>query len=114
MTLLRQRMLDALVLRGMAIRTQEAYIEAVARLAAHYGRGPDTLTAEEVQHYLLHLLHHLDEFWRVLRVQRPAAHSDVMSCDFHHVTCCSFGNASVATGVGGSVGRSGFSISATS
>jgi len=49
-------MLDALVLRGMAIRTQEAYIEAVARLAAHYGRGPDTLTAEEVQHYLLHLL----------------------------------------------------------
>jgi hypothetical protein len=33
MTLLRQRMLDALVLRGMADRTQEAYIDAVARLA---------------------------------------------------------------------------------
>ena len=56
MTLLRQRMLDALVLRGMADRTQEAYIDAVARLAGHYGRGPDTLTADEVQHYLLHLL----------------------------------------------------------
>ena len=56
MTPLRQRMLDALVLRGMALRTQEAYIEAVARLARHYGRSPETLTADEVQHYLLHLL----------------------------------------------------------
>lgn len=56
MTLLRQRMLDALVVRGMAIRTQEAYIDAVARLARHYRRSPDTLTADEVQHYLLHLL----------------------------------------------------------
>jgi len=56
MTLLRQRMLDALVLRGMATRTQEAYIDAVARLARHYRRSPDTLTADEVQHYLLYLL----------------------------------------------------------
>ncbi len=56
MTPLRQRMLDALILRGMADRTQESYIEAVARLARHYGRGPDKLTAEEVQQYLLHLL----------------------------------------------------------
>jgi integrase/recombinase XerD len=56
MTLLRQRMLDALVLRGMATRTQEAYIDAVARLARHYRRSPDTLSADEVQSYLLHLL----------------------------------------------------------
>ena len=56
MTPLRQRMLDALVLRGMAERTQEAYIGAVARLARHYRRSPDTLSAEEVQRYLLHLL----------------------------------------------------------
>ena len=33
MTPLRQRMLDALELRGMAARTREAYIDAVARLA---------------------------------------------------------------------------------
>ena len=56
MTPLRQRMLDALVLRGMAERTQEAYVDAVARLARHYGRSPDRLDAEEVRHYLLHLL----------------------------------------------------------
>jgi site-specific recombinase XerD len=49
-------MLDALVLRGMAARTQEAYIGAVAGLARHYRRSPDTLSADEVQHYLLHLL----------------------------------------------------------
>ena len=53
---LRQRMLDALVLRGMATRTQEAYIDAVARLARHYRRSPDALSADEVQEYLLHLL----------------------------------------------------------
>lgn len=57
MTPLRQRMLDARELRelrGMAARICEAYIEAVARLARHYGRSSDALGAEEVQQYLLH------------------------------------------------------------
>jgi integrase/recombinase XerD len=56
MTPLRMKMLDALMLRGMAGRTQEAYIDAVARLARHYRRGPERLSAQEVQQYLLHLL----------------------------------------------------------
>jgi len=56
MTPLRQRMLDALVLRGMAVRTQETYIDAVSGLARHYRRSPDRLDAEQVQRYLLHLL----------------------------------------------------------
>jgi integrase/recombinase XerD len=56
MTPLRQHLLDALLLRGMAERTQRSYIEAVGRLARHYGRGPDKLSSEEVQGYLLHLL----------------------------------------------------------
>jgi site-specific recombinase XerD len=56
MTPLRQRMLDALELRGMAARTQESYIDAVARLARYYKRSPAALSAEEVQGYLLHLL----------------------------------------------------------
>ena len=56
MTPLRQRMLDALVLRGKAVRTQEAYIDAVVRMSGHFGRSPDTLTSQEVQQYLLHLL----------------------------------------------------------
>ena len=56
MTPLRQRMLDALELRGMAVRTRESYIDAVARLARHYKRSPDQLSAGDVQAYLLHLL----------------------------------------------------------
>ncbi len=57
MTPLRQRMLDALVLRGMAERTQESYIGAVGLLARHYMRSPDTLSAQQVQDYLLHPHH---------------------------------------------------------
>jgi site-specific recombinase XerD len=56
MTPLRQRMLDALELRAMAVRTREAYIDAVAKLARHYKRSPDQLSADEVQAYLLYLL----------------------------------------------------------
>ena len=56
MTPLRQRMLDALVVRGKAVRTQEAYIDAVARLAGHFRRSPDDLSCTDVQQYLLHLL----------------------------------------------------------
>jgi site-specific recombinase XerD len=56
MTPLRQRMLDAMVQRGFAVRTQESYVEAIARMAKHYHRDPAHLDAEEVQAYLLHLL----------------------------------------------------------
>lgn len=56
MSPLRQRMLDALQLRGMAKRTQEAYIDAVARLARHYRCSPGKLDSQQVQTYLLHLL----------------------------------------------------------
>ena len=56
MTELRRRMIDAMLLRGFAPRTQEAYCDAVIALAKHYDRSPDTLSAEELQNYLLHLI----------------------------------------------------------
>ena len=56
MTPLRQRMLDAMVLRGLAARTQESYLCNVEQLARHYHRSPDCLSDEQVQAYLLHLL----------------------------------------------------------
>ncbi len=56
MTPLRQRMLDAMIVRGLAQRTQECYVEAVARLARHYHRSPDLLNPAEVEAYLLHLV----------------------------------------------------------
>jgi len=39
-TPLRQSMVDALVTRGFAARTQESYVEAIARMARHYHRSP--------------------------------------------------------------------------
>lgn len=56
MTTLRQRMDDAMVLRGFALRTRESYLAAVTALAKHYHRSPDLLSSEEVQAYLLHLI----------------------------------------------------------
>lgn len=53
---LRQQMTDAMLLRGMAARTQELYLAAVAALAKHYRRPPDTLTTDELQAYLLFLI----------------------------------------------------------
>ena len=55
MTPLRQRMLDAMQLRGLAARTVEAYIHAMVGLTKHYRRSPDTLSADEVQQYMVHL-----------------------------------------------------------
>jgi site-specific recombinase XerD len=56
MTELRQRMDDAMVLRGFALRTGETYLACVAGLAKHYHCSPDRLTAEQTQSYLLHLI----------------------------------------------------------
>jgi integrase/recombinase XerD len=56
MTPLRQQMSEAMVLRGLALRTQEAYLAAVVALAKFYRRPPDTLTSEQLQAYLLHLI----------------------------------------------------------
>jgi integrase/recombinase XerD len=56
MTELRQRMDNAMLLRGMAERTRESYLAAVTRLARHYHRPPDQLSPEEVQAYLVHML----------------------------------------------------------
>jgi len=55
MTPLRQRMLSAMIQRGFALRTQESYVEAVARMAKYYWRDPALLSATEVQEYLLYL-----------------------------------------------------------
>ena len=56
MTPLRQRMIDAMVLRGFAARTQETYLTAVGQLARHHHRSPELLSDEQIQGYLLHLL----------------------------------------------------------
>ena len=56
MTPLRQRMLDAMIQRGFAQRTQSSYIDAIHRLAKHYRRDPTLYTAAEIEAYLLHMV----------------------------------------------------------
>ncbi len=55
MTPLRQRMLEDLQLRGLAAKTQEAYLRAVQQLAGHYHKSPDLITEEELRLYFLYL-----------------------------------------------------------
>ncbi len=54
MSPLRQQMIDAMVLRGLARRTQQAYLSVVAQLAAHYHCSPDRLDGAQVKAWLLH------------------------------------------------------------
>jgi site-specific recombinase XerD len=49
-------MLDAMLQRGFAKRTQESYVDAIYRMAKYYRRDPATYTAAEVQAYLLHMV----------------------------------------------------------
>lgn len=55
MSPLREQMVDAMQVRGLASRTQKAYVAAVAALARHYGCSPETLEAAQVRNYLLYL-----------------------------------------------------------
>jgi integrase/recombinase XerD len=55
MTLLRQRMIEDLQLRGLSERTQEMYVRAVRQLAEHYHKSPDRITEDELRQYFLSL-----------------------------------------------------------
>jgi integrase/recombinase XerD len=55
MTTLRQQFIRELVIRGMAPKTQDAYVRAVRNLATHYNKGPNLVTDDEVKDYLVHL-----------------------------------------------------------
>jgi len=51
----RARMIDDMILAGLAEETRKVYVRAVRQLAAHYHRSPDLLSEEEVRNYLLGL-----------------------------------------------------------
>lgn len=56
MTELRNRMDEAMVLRGFSPRTRGSYVACVKALAKHYWQPPDALDGPKVQAYLLHLI----------------------------------------------------------
>jgi site-specific recombinase XerD len=49
-------MIEDMQLRGLAERTQEAYVAAVRQLAEHYGKSPDQISDEELRQYFLYLI----------------------------------------------------------
>lgn len=55
MTVLRQRMIEDMQLRGLAPKTQDAYVRAVRQLAEYYAKSPDHITEEELRQYFLYL-----------------------------------------------------------
>ena len=47
MTPLRQRLIEKLRLKNYSVRTQQAYVAAVAHFARHFGRSPDQLSVRK-------------------------------------------------------------------
>ena len=68
MTELRRRMDEAMIVRGMADRTREAYLWAVTGLAKGYHRPPDEISDAEVQAYLLHLIRDRQRSWSTCNI----------------------------------------------
>lgn len=63
MTPLRQRMIEALELRGLTPKTVRIYVDCVARFARHFGKSPEKLGPEDVRTYLLYLIHERKVAW---------------------------------------------------
>ena len=63
MTELRRRMDDDMLTRGLADRTRESYLWAVAGLARFYHRSPDQISDDEIQGYLVHLIRDRQRAW---------------------------------------------------
>ena len=56
MTPLREKMIDAMRLRGFSPRTHESYLSAVSQLARYYHQPPDRLTTDQLQAFFLYLV----------------------------------------------------------
>lgn len=55
MTALRKQMLEDMQLRGFSPATQDSSVRGVQRLAKHYHKSPDLISAEELRQYFLHM-----------------------------------------------------------
>lgn len=53
-TLLRQRMQQDMLMRGLGPHTQQDYLRHVRRFAAFLGRPPDSATVEDLRRFQLH------------------------------------------------------------
>lgn len=55
MSQLRQRMVEEMQLRRLAVRTQKSDLEAVTKLVRYVGKPPEEITSEEMRRYFLYL-----------------------------------------------------------
>lgn len=55
MTLLRQQLMQEMVLRGFSPKTQEVYTGAIYHLAKFYRQSPDQLSDQQLRDYVFHL-----------------------------------------------------------
>ena len=55
MSTLRQKMIEDMQLKGLAVRTQEAYVNAVLQLSRRFKKSPDCIEEEELREYFLYL-----------------------------------------------------------
>jgi site-specific recombinase XerD len=55
MSALRQKMIEDMQLKGLALRTQEAYVNAVLQLSRRFKKSPDSIAEEELREYFLYL-----------------------------------------------------------
>ena len=56
MTPLRQRMLQDMGIRNLALNTQLAYVQQISAFARHFNCSPEALGPEQVRAYQVHLL----------------------------------------------------------
>ena len=55
MTALRQRMLEDMKIRNLALNTQGSYLLQVSQFARHFGKSPELLGPEDIRAYQLYL-----------------------------------------------------------
>ena len=66
MTALRQRMIEDMKVRNFSPRTQQIYVDRVAKFAKHFGKSPELLGPEEIRTYQLYLIHNKHASWSTL------------------------------------------------
>ena len=55
MSVLRQKMIEDMLLQGLSERTQEAYVHAVRQLSRRFKKSPDCIAEQELREYFLYL-----------------------------------------------------------
>jgi integrase/recombinase XerD len=72
MTPIRQRMIEDMRLRNFSPHTQDAYLRAVRQFTTHFMRPPETLAADHVRQFLLHLVQERRASWSLYNQARCA------------------------------------------